>query len=513
MKDNYKRVLLIKIFLLLLYSTLTFGRPFRVGTSRSCCNRSSIGGISITSNGIINSKDKRRLISGAFININNRTKTQGHFKSTLRNGGCSHHSRDEFELMGVNIDSLFTLPFLTLPWLQKRKKNQNSINDHSRKFAPDIQHKHFRGEKREINQHKNFRQKMDFTMIREDFSSSDNHKVRIKNDTYQIAKNSNTSTQDETQTFIPPLIQTKEISLHSKILQSITKAVRNKKFDLNMDQFHTLETNGNTNINTAATADINGNKRESKENNNGLEKEQTGQSSQSNSKKGPTHIVHNDKNDNDQNEKDKNRDENTTSHDEEVLTSTTLHTYHYPTTNVTLYGLNVSLPKFKAWVAYMLQEHYTINHTNGDTTFDVKNQKKALLMSRNTLDGSKSSVPKPANRDNNFYYKGMAKYISTEEIEIDPKRRSQLRRDWFDGRLISDRTEVLASYPSNQINDSKTNHKNIDGYSDGEIDSTQNDCKHQDVEVKQTKQKRGGFDDLLSVYSDRLVGKFISINA
>lgn len=151
-------------------------------------------------------------------------------------------------------------------------------------------------------------------------------------------------------------------------------------------------------------------------------------------------------------------------------TIVTLHTYQYPRTNptVTLYGLGISMPKFKAWIAYMLQNHHMSNSTKSTSA---------------SLD---------------IHSKEICKYISTEDIELNVVMRKQLRREWFARNLISHRTEVLASYPSNQVSESDSNviankaPTALQEESPNQSDTTQ-------------KPKRGGFHDLLSVYAERLV--------
>ena len=101
-----------------------------------------------------------------------------------------------------------------------------------------------------------------------------------------------------------------------------------------------------------------------------------------------------------------------------------LHTYHDPKQNVTLCGLNVSKRKFQAWV----------NHT----------------------------VPTCYN----------SSLFSTSQVQLDDLHvRHQLRSHWKQQRLLTDRTELLAIYPS---------------------------------ESQSIKKRRGGFPDLLHIYAERL---------
>jgi hypothetical protein len=102
-----------------------------------------------------------------------------------------------------------------------------------------------------------------------------------------------------------------------------------------------------------------------------------------------------------------------------------LHTYHDPIQNVTLCGVNVSKRKFQAWLAHTLE---------------------------------------PGNYN--------ASLLSTKHGQLDDiSVRKELRTLWRQERLLTDRTEVLAIYPS---------------------------------EVNNAKKKRGGFPDLLHIYAERL---------
>ncbi len=122
-----------------------------------------------------------------------------------------------------------------------------------------------------------------------------------------------------------------------------------------------------------------------------------------------------------------------------------LHTFHYPPANITLHGLSVSIPQFKSWVEYKIQS--------------LRLQKQFS-----------QRIPKDINPTH---------YVSRKEIDTnDEEVRDGLRQHWFERRLISDRTEVLTVYPSNGVL----------------------------AKLRKKNKKRGGFDDLLSVYTDRLLG-------
>lgn len=122
-------------------------------------------------------------------------------------------------------------------------------------------------------------------------------------------------------------------------------------------------------------------------------------------------------------------EEETTISDEDEETpqvkKSVLHTYHDPIQNVTLCGVNVSKRKFQSWLAHTLEP-------------DSYN---ASLLS--------------------------TKHVQLDDITV----RQALRTLWRQERLLTDRTEVLAIYPS---------------------------------EVNGAKKKRGGFPDLLHIYAERL---------
>lgn len=198
-----------------------------------------------------------------------------------------------------------------------------------------------------------------------------------------------------------------------------------------------------------------------------------------------------------------------------------LHTYYYPPMNITLYGLSLTLPKFKAWIRYMLQNFNTFNQTNSAAAlFDMHSHKRAILdHSITTQTSAGSSASKGfVNMDNS----DLDQFIVSQNITINAQRREQLRQYWFDRILISDRTEVLAAYPSNQIDESKsdliTSGKEIqdsrpdkhEADSDDISSSTQSSRENNKTSVHssnitKSRRKRGGFNDLLSVYADRLI--------
>ena len=108
--------------------------------------------------------------------------------------------------------------------------------------------------------------------------------------------------------------------------------------------------------------------------------------------------------------------------------SSQLHTYYDPIHNISLSGLNVSKRKFTVWVQHTLEHKNDFN----------------------------------------------ASLITTRHVAVDDSSvRQELRDLWKQRRLLTDRTEVLAVYKSEQ------NHS-------------------------VTTKKRGGFPDLLHIYAERL---------
>jgi hypothetical protein len=153
-------------------------------------------------------------------------------------------------------------------------------------------------------------------------------------------------------------------------------------------------------------------------------------------------------------------DENTITSPNKNSTSskstTILYTFHYPPTNVTLHGMSILLPQFKSWVLYKLQ--------NENSSLDIV--------------------------DN---------YISSKQIKIaDPNVRSDLRDMWYSRKLICDRTEVLAVYPSEKSNHGEEGSKSC-------VDNAQK-VTAKNGEGAKKNCKRGGFEDLLTVYCDRILG-------
>lgn len=127
----------------------------------------------------------------------------------------------------------------------------------------------------------------------------------------------------------------------------------------------------------------------------------------------------------------------------------TIHTFQDPNTNTTWKALNTAKRKFAAFLRY------------SDCHHDDDQQ---LLALSSAIETNKLVI------DQN----------STEADKL----RDEWRALWKEGRLLTDRTELLAVYPSDK-----------DGFSKGDNNN----------ESRNNSRKRGGFADLLHMYTDRLV--------
>lgn len=178
-----------------------------------------------------------------------------------------------------------------------------------------------------------------------------------------------------------------------------------------------------------------------------------------------------------------------------------LHTFSYPSRNITLYGLNLSLLKFKAWIEYLTTIRdkellpsfecpsglaFILSESSGETQDVNEDDNENIgLKASPSMTSSVPSLPLLSKEELN-------ECISTQQINVDSTRlRQQLRQEWIARRLISDRTELLASYESDS----------------GGVDESNKDDDEKAVETgtSSTTPKRGNFNDLLTVYSNRLV--------
>lgn len=153
-----------------------------------------------------------------------------------------------------------------------------------------------------------------------------------------------------------------------------------------------------------------------------------------------------------------------------------LHTYNSTSTSrvsASFFSLGISKEKFYTWLQLSLSTNEeTPTHLSSSFNFNVT-------------------------RTNLVDYES----ITTQTVNVsDPVIRDQLRVLWKERRLICKRTDPLAVYSSD--NDNKDNTNN-DYESEGKMQTDNNSLPR--ITAKSS-QRRGGFDDLLSMYAERLVG-------
>lgn len=187
---------------------------------------------------------------------------------------------------------------------------------------------------------------------------------------------------------------------------------------------------------------------------------------------------------------------NATRDSNKELPLSTLYTYTDMKTNITLQGLDVSLTKFETWVQYFFYHYYQ------GSSSQIHNKNGILFYKQfeitQSLDFQEKSID--------------PQLIETEQIHVDSNNaqfREQLRRVWCEGRLISDRTEMMANYGSDEEDsvspqpsfpfDHQTR-LNRDTIIHDQLASTFID------KSKSKQKKRGGFSDLLHMYADRFLG-------
>lgn len=181
--------------------------------------------------------------------------------------------------------------------------------------------------------------------------------------------------------------------------------------------------------------------------------------------------------DNDNTNEPRNKEKDTetqdTSPQEKKLT--TMFKFYHPGTNTTLYSHGVKLSQFKAWIRYKLDE-------SASKIYKIENRK-----------GSSFSSTEWSHFDEGDDNNDIVQYITSKQVDAsDEGTRKILRKQWFQSRLLLDRTDVIAVYSS----DSKKEEEDNDARSD--------DMKK--VDGNQSSSKRGGFEDLLIGYVNRLVG-------
>ena len=157
---------------------------------------------------------------------------------------------------------------------------------------------------------------------------------------------------------------------------------------------------------------------------------------------------------------------------------TTVYTFYCPAYNATLYAHGITLSQFKAWIQYKMK------HATDKLELSLVEIEEMNWM----------------------------QYVTSTRVDVsDSFVRDRLRKEWFERRLIVDRTEVLAVYPSDYGDGDGDN----DG--DGDIDGAGDDgcgsCTNIDEAAgdatspsssNQETTKRGGFEDLLKNYVGRL---------
>ena len=173
---------------------------------------------------------------------------------------------------------------------------------------------------------------------------------------------------------------------------------------------------------------------------------------------------------------------------EEEKQNVTLHIYHHDSgkNNVSLYGLGLTEGAFKEWIRYKLHnfEEYYSNDFNLESKDDSSPQPPLSPTSTN-------GDNKERNKRGEEKFKDYSSSVESKNITInDPKVREKLRENWFAGNLICDRTETMVKFPSEKEKKREEDPENSEKYSD---------------EGRRHK-KRGGFEDLLNVYADRLIG-------
>jgi hypothetical protein len=156
--------------------------------------------------------------------------------------------------------------------------------------------------------------------------------------------------------------------------------------------------------------------------------------------------------------------------------TTLVYTFHCPAYNTTLHSHGISLLQFKAWVQYKLKQQ----------SIDFTDQKE-------------------------FDTLNMMQYVTSKRIHAsDTFVRHRLRKEWFAGRLIVDRTEVLIKYPSDDGDGDGDDHGDDDNSKNNYEEELESESSNDGGAIEmdgggQRKKQRGGFEDLLLGYVGRLV--------
>lgn len=166
-----------------------------------------------------------------------------------------------------------------------------------------------------------------------------------------------------------------------------------------------------------------------------------------------------------------------------------LYSYTDPNTNITYSALNTFKRKFQAWLTYMLGSPVDAkceNNIYNDRGCINGNDKASNVLQPNLNLGIVTKTAPSTDQPSPH----AGRLINTRHIWLnETTTRQELRSLWRQGRLLSDRTEVLAVYQSD-----------LQKHQQRVVPETNID----DVEPAVT--KRGGFADLLHMYTDRLLG-------
>lgn len=198
-------------------------------------------------------------------------------------------------------------------------------------------------------------------------------------------------------------------------------------------------------------------------------------------------------NDNDDDEKNK---PTTAAVQQKKPSFVTVHTYRDASTNLTWKGLNVSKRKFLAYLQYRGVIHS--NKVDASSTFHgiIETVQQQMLESTTVANAAapdETSTDSPRSAELIVNMDG-AVFDSTNEEQHKQQRIKELddvrlewRMLWKSGRLVTDRTELLTVYPS-----------------DDTTTATDKNKPSNDQETEAQLRKRGGFDDLLHMYTDRM---------
>ena len=198
-----------------------------------------------------------------------------------------------------------------------------------------------------------------------------------------------------------------------------------------------------------------------------------------------------------------------------ATTTVIVHSYTDSKTNQTWKALNISRRKFRSYLQYCdvwnndtsTSDTMTINFNT--TSHGSDNYAGIETLHHSILSTSSKSKPEATTNHSSA--------MSDSQIQQGMQNVDQLRnftshlRDewrslWKMGRLITDRTELLAVYPSDLKPDTMSNDDVVEQGDAGDTSQLAATSKEkQDHQSKPIVRKRGGFADLLMLYTDRLM--------